>query len=161
MTAHMARCSAFEYILHRNHCYPQRKFTATMVVEYMKRSILSLPHFALEQLPHVLNNKKVEGTQGNRKERNDVGINQQPGYLDQVTTPLPSTRQHRTAVLVVCRYHPVVSSSGIILNKFVRGRRERSRARKPGKASRWTDAEGFGLTEGETLPLALLFQRPS
>lgn len=31
-----------------------------MVVEYMKRSILSLPHFALEQLPHVLNNKEVE-----------------------------------------------------------------------------------------------------
>lgn len=33
-----------------NH-YPQKKFTAMMVVEYMKRSILSLPHFAREQLP--------------------------------------------------------------------------------------------------------------
>lgn len=69
-----------------------------MVVEYMKRSILSLPHFAREQLPRVLNNKRVEGTQGNRKERNDVGINQQPGISGPRDATAAFSRQNCTAV---------------------------------------------------------------
>ena len=46
---------------------PTKEILATMDVEYMKRSIVSLPHFAREQLPHVLNNKKSKehkGTEG-------------------------------------------------------------------------------------------------
>ena len=57
---HWAHLTDFEKYHEPDH-YLQRKFAAMISVEYMRRSILSLPRFAREQLPHVLNNKKVEG----------------------------------------------------------------------------------------------------
>lgn len=114
----------------------------------MKRSILSLLHFAREQLPHVLNNKEVEGTQGNRKERNDVGINQQPGIWTKRRhhCPLPA----KTAPLCITRLP--IAPSGIVkrhhIKQVVRGRRERRRGSKPGKTARRGDATGIQLNGG-------------